>query len=504
MSPSLLLFPMLSPLFAAIFCLFFWQRGRPQQLIFLAGVSGMFITALMLLYQVWTEGLQSMQMGEWPAPFGITIIADLLSATMILITALSGFVVYIFSLQSIDDRRIQFGYYPVWLFLLFGLCGAFLAGDVFNLYVWLEVMLVSTFVLLTLGGTAPQLEGAVKYVMLNFLASSLLLAGIGVLYGISGTLNMADLSVKLPQVQQQGLVSVAAVFFLVGFGIKAAMFPLYFWLPAAYHTPPLPIVAFIAGLLSKVGIYALLRFFTLVFRDTAGFSHQFLIIMAAFTIISGGLGAIAQTDLRRILAFSIVGQIGYMLLGIGFYTPLAFAGVVFFLIHSVLVKTNLFMISGLLYQTRGSYHLPSLGGAYLRYPILAFMFIIAGFSLVGIPPFSGFWGKLLLVQAGLAAEQYVFTGIALAGSLFTLYYITRIWNEVFLKKAPEQLSADNTHPASTWQLFKHKPMLAGATVALSSVILLIGLFAQPTIELSMEAARQLMDTEAYINHVLKP
>jgi multicomponent Na+:H+ antiporter subunit D len=503
MSPSLLLFPMLSALFAAIFCLFFWQRVQPQRYIFLAGVSSMFVTAAMLLYQVWTEGLQSMQMGQWPAPFGITIVADLLSAIMILITSVSGFLVYIYSLQSIDDTRIKFGYYPVWLFLMFGLCGAFLAGDVFNLYVWMEVMLVSTFVLLTLGGTAPQLEGAIKYVMLNFLASSLLLAGIGVLYGITGTLNMADLSVKLPLVEQQGLVSVAAVFFLIGFGIKAAMFPLYFWLPAAYHTPPLPIVAFIAGLLSKVGIYALLRFFTLVFRDTAGFSHQFLIIMAAFTIISGGLGAIAQTDLRRILAFSIVGQIGYMLLGIGFYTPLALTAVVFFLVHSVLVKTNLFMISGLVYQAKGSYHLPSLGGAYLRYPVLAAMFLVTGFSLVGIPPFSGFWGKLLLVQAGLAAEQYVLTGIALGGSLFTLYYIIRIWNEVFLKNGPE-LPHAISQPLNTWQLFRGKPALAGATIVLSSVILLIGLYAQPIIELSVEAGRQLLDTEAYINHVLKP
>src|SRR5690606_19656896 len=208
-----------------------------------------------LVLSVLQDGIISVQVGQWAAPFGITLVADLLSAGIICVTAFTTFMVAIYSLHTMDARRKKFGFFPVLLFLLFGVIGALLAGDIFNLYVWFEIIMVSTFVLLTLGGTQEQLEGSIKYVVINFLASSILLAGIGILYGLAGTLNMADLALKLPEIAQPQLTNVAAAFFIVGFGIKAAVFPLYFWLPASYPTPPVAITAMVGGLLTINGGY---------------------------------------------------------------------------------------------------------------------------------------------------------------------------------------------------------------------------------------------------------
>ncbi|MCT7654634.1 hypothetical protein MBH78_07270 [Oceanimonas sp. NS1] len=247
--------------------------------------------------------------------------------------------------------------------------GAFLTGDIFNLYVWFEILLIASFGLMILGGERAQMEGAIKYVTLNLISSAMFLTAVGLLYGYAGTLNMADLAVKLNGPEQSGLVTVIAMLFLVAFGIKAAAFPLFFWLPASYHTPPVAISAVFAGLLTKVGVYALYRVFSLIFVQDIGFTHgTVLMAMGIFTMVTGVLGAAAQFEVRRILSFHIISQIGYMLVGLALFTPLAVAGGVFYIFHHIIVKTNLFLVSGVMYRYHGSYDLSRLGACTARHP----------------------------------------------------------------------------------------------------------------------------------------
>jgi multicomponent Na+:H+ antiporter subunit D len=235
----------------------------------------------------------------------------------------------VYSFASIDVQRESFGYYPLLHILLMGVCGAFLTGDIFNLYVWFEVMLIASFVLLALGGERAQLEGAIKYVTLNLISSAFFLTAVGILYGMIGTLNMADLARQLSTVAQPGLVMTLAMLFFVAFGIKAALFPLFFWLPASYHTPPVIVSALFAGLLTKVGVYALVRVFTLLFIRDSSYIPTLILVVAGLTMVTGVLGAVAQNEIRRLLSFHIVSQIGYLLMGLGLFTPLVLAGTVF-------------------------------------------------------------------------------------------------------------------------------------------------------------------------------
>src|SRR5690625_4493847 len=305
-----------------------------------------------------------MHMGDWAAPFGITIVADLLSAIMVVLTGIIGFSIAIYSLATTPEGHERFGYYPLMHLLLAGVAGSFLSGDIFNLYVWFEVMLLSSFARLSLGVERAQMVGAIKYVVVTLCSSALLFSAIGLVYATSGNLNMADLGQKLAQVEHHGTVNTLAMMFIVAFGIKAAAFPLFFWLPASYHTPLVGISALFAGLLTKVGVYCLYRFFTLIFTGDVDYTHTILLWGAGLTMLSGVLGAAAQFEFRRILSFHIVSQIGYMILGLALYSPLAIVGGVFYIMHHIIVKTNLFLVSGLVYRLLGSYDLKELGGVY--------------------------------------------------------------------------------------------------------------------------------------------
>ena len=260
----LIVLPILIPLITAILTLLLWHYRAWQRILSVIGAALHLVAVLGLLMVVRQDGIQAVQIGSWPAPFGITLVADLFSAIMLVLTGIIGLAVAVYSLGNIDARRESFGYYPLYHVLLMGISGAFLTGDMFNLYVWFEVMLIASFVLMALGGERPQMEGALKYVTLNLISSAIFLAAVGVLYGVTGTLNMADLATQLPLIEP-GMVNTLAMMFLVAFGIKAAVFPLFFWLPAAYHTPPAAVSAIFAGMLTKVGVYALIRVFTLIF-----------------------------------------------------------------------------------------------------------------------------------------------------------------------------------------------------------------------------------------------
>lgn len=489
--------PILLPLGFAILNVLVWKSLRLQRWLTLLGTILQVTVALWLLQRVRQEGILSLPIGDWPAPFGIVLAIDLLGVIMVNIAALIGLATAIYSQGAIDERRLRHGYYPLFFFLLAGVNGAFVTGDIFNLYVWFEIMLMASFVLIALGGERPQVEGAIKYVILNLLASTLFLAAVGLLYNLCGTLNMADLARCLTQMETNGQITLIAILFLVAFGIKAAIFPLFFWLPASYHTPPVTITALFSGLLTKVGVYALYRVFTLLFTPETmgdgGYTQTLLLVLAGFTMTTGVLGAAAQMDFRRLLSFHIISQIGYLLMGLGLFTQEALAAGIYFMVHVILAKTALFFVAGIVQRMEGSYNLKELGGLYARRVSIALLFLFPALSLAGLPPLSGFFAKLGLVLAGLKVHSFAIVGVGLAVSLLTLYSMTKVWNEVFWKERKEAKSAP-LRPVPAW-------MWAG-TIGLVAVSVAAGLLAGPLFDLASQAATQLMQPSLYVQAVL--
>ena len=492
----LMVLPIIIPFATAIIA--FLARGSRlvQRIWGTVGAAGLLVVAVILFKVVYEDGIQAVQIGQWPAPYGITIVIDLFSAIMVVITGVIGFVISLYSLIDIDEQRLRFGYFPLLHVLLMGVSGAFITGDIFNLYVWFEVMLISSFVLLAFGGRRLQIEGAVKYVTLNLVSSSLFLTGVGILYGKIGTLNMADIAQKLAVEPKSYLITSSAMLFLVAFGIKAGVFPLFFWLPASYHRPPAAVSALFAGLLTKVGVYAMIRVFTLVFVHNLEFTHLLIIVISGFTMAIGVLGAVTQYGMRRLLAFHIISQIGYMIMGLGMFTPMALAGSVYFIVHNIVAKSNLFLISGVVYRLRGSYHLKEVGGLYKTNPMLAVLFMIPAMSLAGMPPLSGFFGKFMLIKAGFEIKHYYIVAVAIVVSLLTLFSMTKIWNEVFWKKMPENKKSFISHLTS-----KQYISLVVPICMLAIITVIMGLGAEMFYDIAFEAAEQLLDPTDYINAV---
>lgn len=487
--------PILVPLTTAALAFALWRHPRAQALLSIAGGAALLASTIALVAVVHARGILALQAGGWPAPFGITLVADGLGALMALLAAIVGAAVLVYALDDVAAPARAFGFHPLVHVLLAGVGGAFLTGDLFNLYVWFEVLLIASFVLLTLGGRRDQLQGGLHYVAMNLVSSALFLAGAGILYGIAGTLNLADLSIRLADTPHRGLVTTAGLLFFAAFGIKAAVFPVFFWLPASYHTPAAAVSALFAGLLTKVGVYALLRVFTLVFRQDVPFTHGLIVAVAAVTMVSGVLGAASQSHVRRILAFHIVSQIGYMLLGLGLLVPLAVAGSVFYVAHHILVKTNLFLLGGVIARLAGTEELSRLGGLWGRRPLLSLLFLVPALSLAGIPPLSGFHAKLFLVRAGIEEGRWILVAVALAVSLLTLYSMTKLWNEAFAKPQPRGIP--------TLAVPRRALALRLTPVgALASLTLLVGLAPGPLFALSARAAEQLLDPSEYVAAVL--
>lgn len=500
MTQQFLLYPLLLQLLLSIILMFAWFHVDLQRKISFFGSLLSVVLSGMLLYEVWVNGTQTMQAGNWQAPFGISFVADAFAATLVLLTSIAGFAVSIFSSATVLTPRLRFGYFPIYHFLLLGLTGAFLTGDVFNLYVWFEIIIISSFVLISLGGEKAQIEGAVKYFTLNIIASTIFLTAIAVLYGLTGSLNMADLAVLVPKVQNRGLIEVAAILFLIGFGIKAAVFPLYFWLPASYHTPPSAVSAIFGGLLTKVGVYALIRVFTLIFVDDP-ILHQILIVIAILTLFSGAVGALVQNNLRKVFSYLIICHIGFMIAGLGMFTEVAIAGAVFYLIHDIMIKTNLYMMSGLIYRIKGTNSMRRLGDLYDQFPKLSLLMIIPLLSLIGIPPFSGFWPKISLIEASVQQGDYWTLGAIIFASLLTLIIVAKIWSEVFWKKSE---NLPNRKSFSYFQdMNKSKKIgMVAPIVMLTLVTLYIGFGAEHIQALSARIASELMNPQQYIDSVM--
>lgn len=498
MSDATLLFAQLIlPVATALICLAL--RGKAEvQLWF--GVTGNligFVLAAWLVARVDAGGIIVAQAGGWEAPYGITLVADRLAAGMVAISALIGLVVCVYSIRGLRDNELGPEYLPLFSFLLLGVQGAFVTGDLFNLYVWFEVMLVASFVLLTIGNKAVQLEGALKYVMLNIVGSVLFLVGTGLVYGKIGTLNLADIAVRLSDPAQAEVLHTSGVLLLVAFGLKAGLFPFFFWLPSSYHTPRVAVSAVFAGLLTKVGVYALIRTYTLFFAGKFTDLQGLMMALAAGTMVAGVLGAAAHFEMRKILSFHIISQIGYMVMGLALMTHLALTGALFYLAHHIIVKTNLFLVSGIVRHLRGTGDLAKLGGMAKSLPWLAVLFFVPAFSLAGIPPLSGFWAKLSVVKAGLEAEAWMLTTVALAVGSLTLFSMTKIWMEAFWKPAPDGADAVAHRPVDgrLW------PLVLPCAV-LGSLTLWIGFAGGDLFAYAERAADDLLNPARYIKAVL--
>ena len=487
----LLALPIVIPLATAIGLTLLAQRPLVSRAVAFAGAVAVFGAAVAVLVRVEADGIQVLQIGGWPAPFGITLVADVFSALLVVMVGLIGMAVTGHSFSGVDPRREAFGYHSLLHILLMGVSGAFLTGDLFNLYVWFEVMLIASFVLMALYRTGAQLRAAFTYVTLNLLASALLLTAIGLLYGQAGTLNFADLARAWPQRQTPALNAAIAMLFVIAFGIKAGLFPLFFWLPASYHAPPAAVGALFAGLLTKVGVYAVIRVFTLLFRDTAGGMYSVVLTLSAITMVVGMIAAVGQRDFRRVLSFNLVGHIGFTTVGLALSTPFAIAASIFYMLHHIVVISNLFLVSGLFLRLRRRTDLAALGGLYRTHPATALLTMIPIFSLAGVPPLSGFVAKLAVVEAALDVGNYWLAAVALAVSLLTLLSMARLWNDAFWKPAPPGAADARLGPA-----------MVAPIAALAVVTLGLTFAAEPVFSLCRRAADQLLQPEEYVRAVL--
>ena len=483
--------PVLVPLVAAAVTLLFRRLSVQRAVSFVAlGVSLAASTSLFV--RIWDDGaIRVVRMSGWPGSFAITLVADRLSSVMVLVATVVVTVVLVYaSGQGAPDERSSF-YHPVYMVMAAGISQAFLAGDLFNLFVAFEILLMASYVLLTLEGTNEQVRSGTTYVVLNILESMVLLMAIGLVFAATGTVSMAELPARLAELPD-GVRMGLHLLLLVAFGIKAAVFPLFFWLPDSYPTAPSSVSAVFAGLLTKVGVYCLIRTQTLLFP---GELRELIVVIGAATMLIGVIGAISHRDMKRILSFHIVSQIGYMVFGLGIGGAAAIAATIFYLIHHIPVKTSLFLVEGIVARDSGSSSGDVVSGMARRSPMLAVLFLVPALSLAGLPPFSGFLAKFAIVRAGVVDAQWAAVVVALVVSLLTLVSMVKIWVGVFWGDV--QPSAG----ASTVGVMRHQRAMGLSTAVIVGLSLAIAVAAGPLYGFAERAAEQLLDVAGYVSTV---
>jgi len=495
---SILPLPVMLPLVGAALCIVFGRSRRVQRTIGITVLTANVAVSAWLLLRVDADGTLVTYIGGWPAPVGITMVADRLASVMLLIGSVMLLAVLVYAIGQPGAERNHVGFQSVYLVLAAGVSGAFLTGDLFNLFVSFEMMLTASYVLITLGGTREQVRSGMTYVVISLLASVLFVTALALLYAATGTVNMADLAGKIHALPE-GLRLAFAMLLVVVFGIKAALFPLFFWLPDSYPTAPSPVTAVFAGLLTKVGVYAIIRSQTLFFQPTTDIGPV-LLVVAGLTMVVGVLGAIAQGDMKRILSFHIVSQIGYMVMGLGLFTVAGLAGALIYTIHHIVVKTTLFLTGGLVEHTAGTSQLSRVNGLLKQAPMIAVLFLVPALSLAGIPPLSGFVAKFALVDAGLDARSYWIAGVSLAVSLLTLFSMMKIWAGVFWSRAEEAPIA----PVRTVGKLGGPPLMVFPTAALAVVSLVIAVAAGPIYAFTERTATDLLRPATYVEAVFRP
>ena len=490
----LLATPIVVPLLGAAINIVF-RRLAVQRIVSFVVLSLSLAAAIAVLVQVVVDDkIFVSHLGGWPAGLAISLVADHLAAVMVVISLSVLGIVLVFAVgqRAVDEHTPV--YHSVYLVLTAGISQAFLAGDLFNLFVAFELLLVASYVLMTLEGTDEQIRSGTTYVVLNVVESIILLTAIGLIFAATGTVSMAELPERLaalPDGVQTGL----NLMLLVAFGMKAAAFPLYFWLPDAYPTAPSSVTAVFAGLLTKVGAYAILRTETLLFP---GAQANLIMVVAGASMLVGVLGALSHAHMKRLLSFHIVSQIGYILMGIGLGTEAALAATVFYLLHQIPVKTSLFLVEGIVEKETGASSFDMVSGMARRSGFFAVLFLLPALSLAGLPPFSGFVGKYFLFREGLDRAQWLLVGVAAVTSIFTLVSMTKIWIGIFWGEVYPEVPAERVG-VLRW----HRLMAGSAAVMIVSTIL-VALFAGPIYSFSLDAAEVLLNPSVYVDAVRGP
>lgn len=493
--------PIGAPLLAAGLGMLARRQTQVPRILGFATVTGVLAYAVMLVVRTAQGEVLASRIGDWPAPFAITFAADTFSALMVVIACSMVLACMSFAAATGEDDALFF--YPLSLVLTAGVCGAFLTADLFNMFVFFEVMLISSYVLLTIDGSWAQVRGGAVYVATNLFASTLFVIGVAFMYGAVGSVNMAELA-SLDLSSAGALL--AGALLLVAFGIKGSLAPVHGWLPSAYPRARRSVAALFSGLLTKVGIYALFRVFSIVYGGAPRFL-TLLLVAAGTTMVVGVMGAIGRSTMREILSFHIVSQVGYMVMGLALFTPLGLAGGIFYILHHIIVKTSLFLSAGAVETFEDTGRLDRLGGLAGRYPVVAVAFMVSALSLAGVPPLSGFVAKLTLVRAAFDVSSFAIAGIAVAVSFFTLFSMLKVWNGVFWGEA---LSTTVAMPRSPLVVpVGGKVRASGLAIASPALVLAvaaiaIGVWPEPLLELSRAAADSLINTSGYVRAVLGP
>lgn len=489
---NLIILPIIIPIIAGMVLVIFKKMIKLQRFLSILVTLSVGVVSILLLEKIKAEGVQILYLGGWQAPFGITLVADMFAVLLLLATAVITFCCLCYAFSSLGADREKHYFYPLTLFLIAGVNGSFLTGDIFNLFVFFEVMLVASYVLITLGGTKMQLRESIKYILINMISSSLFLIAIAFLYAMVGTLNMAHLSVRVAEAGQGGLMTAVAFLFLLIFSIKAGLF-LFFWLPGSYSAPPTAIAALFAALLTKVGVYGIIRLFSLVFYHEPGVTHLFIGILTAVSMVLGAMGAVAYWDIRRILTYNVVVGVGFILAGFASFSLEGIRGSVYYLLHDMNVKALLFLLGGTIIHLTGTDKLKEMSGLIRLHPQLGWMFFLAALALSGIPPLSGFIGKLFVTAGTFQAGYYWLGGIGLLTSLFVLYSVMKIFMNVFWGYT--NFTAE-TEKGTT------KGLLLPMGI-LTVVVLFLGLGTEVIHEYVDLAAAGLSDPQIYIDAVLR-
>ena len=475
----------------------FWAGRVPwlQRLVSVTAVVGVSVVAGLLVWLT-EDGPLVLWVGDWPRPLGIVLVADRLAAIMLLVASLVSLGVLVYSTgQDADELRRETPvsiFHPTFLLLVAGVSNAFLAGDLFNLFVSFELLLFASYVLLTMGGTRDRIRAGSVYVVVNLVSSALFLIALACIYAAAGTVNLAQLSIRLAELPAPLQLALQLILLIV-FSIKAAVFPLSAWLPHSYPTAPAPVTAVFAGLLTKVGVYAIIRTQTLLFPD------QPLTVLAGLaglaTMVLGILGAVAQSDLKRMLSFTLVSHIGFMVFGISLNSPQGYAGAIFYAAHHITIQGTLFLVAGLVERVGGSTSLERVGGLARFAPLLALLFFVPAINLAGIPPFSGFIAKLALLQAGVQADTPMAWALvvgAVVTSLLTLYAMAKVWARAFWGEVPQRmLRHQRRFDAAAVNRFP--PSMVGATVGLGVLSIVFTVLAGPMYDYVARAASALFD-----------
>ncbi|WP_232767715.1 proton-conducting transporter membrane subunit [Geminisphaera colitermitum] len=491
----LVMVPLLLPLVTAIVLLLAGRVGVWRRWFVLASATAQLGVALAMVATAYGMPPRVMAAGGWMAPFGIVLVIDMLTAIMLTLGAITALTSILFGYAEMPARRTHPLRLPLVQFLMLGINLTFCTGDLFNLFVGFEVMLISSYGLLTLEADDWDIRQTFPYLALNLFGSTLFLVAAGVAYAIFGSLNFAQIMAVGPEFAGEARVTVLGLLLLVVFGLKAGLFPLYYWLPNSYPILPTPVAALYAGMLTKVGIYVLLRIFGQVLPTDLTVVHTMLSWLAGITMLFGVIGAVSRNFIRGILSFHILSQIGYMALAVGFFTEYAFTAAIFYIIHHIVVKSSLFMVGGAVAVLNGTDNLEHTGGLWKTAPLLGVVFLIQALSLAGIPPLSGFWGKYMVIVEGLRMREWVLVALALIAGILTLFSMLKIWIGAFWRDASE-CGATVTLDDRRW-----KPMtavIAGMTV----FSLGVGLGAEGVLKISKEAARQIVDRAAYVDYML--